>query len=519
MILFFLAIFKPQYSFHSLGEDCIFNQTLDHFSLSDNRFFKQRCFINKNYYRNVSSSPIIVYIGGESSFNPSSIQKGPVVEIANKTHALIAGLEHRFYGESQPFDRLNSTTLRYLTVDQALEDLASFITHLRQTYCFNNTCSVLVVGGSYAGAFSSWFRLYYPHLANYSWSSSGPINIKKIFPEYDISLASTLRKYNESCYSNTKFLLSSYHQIVASQDPQKISEFFNKYSIPDTVDIYSSLSVIYDIFSYAIQYNKRYKLINDYCNQQSGEEPNEQALRDLSTNLLKLLDTTADSLDPFFFDDEDPFGPNAAMRCWTWMTCNELGWFATTAGFKSSFINISYFERMCSALFDNMTIGNIRSVSRRYGGTKPRSTYVVFTQGLDDPWSTVGVESIDPSNSQHLLTIKGGSHCEDLSAESDQDSEDLKTVRAKVVEILSGWLNDECDKKCMMGKCLHDRCFCEEGWSGEYCTIQVVSSIRFWQVAITALVLPVTIMILIGGTAWWLFKRMHEEQFLLSLRY
>lgn len=33
--------------------------------------------------------------------------------------AILFGLEHRFYGESSPFDSLNSTTLPYLTTQQA----------------------------------------------------------------------------------------------------------------------------------------------------------------------------------------------------------------------------------------------------------------------------------------------------------------------------------------------------------------------------------------------------------------
>lgn len=519
IILFFLTIFHHIYKYYSLGKEYTFNQTLDHFSLSDHRTFKQRYFINFDYNRSETNFPIIVYIGGESTFSQTSVEGGSIIQVAKRTHALIAGLEHRFYGKSQPFDRISSEELRYLTVDQALEDLASFVSYLRNTYCPNNTCKVLVVGGSYSGALSSWFRLYYPHLADFSWSSSAPLNIKEKFPEYDASLANTLRSYNESCYSNTKLLLSSYHQIVASQNKQKISEFYNKYSISDEVDLYSSLSVIHDVISYAVQYNKGFHLISDYCIQQSGDEPNEKALRDLSANLLKSLDQTALYLDPFSYTSENPYDDTSSMRCWTWMTCNELGWFSTTAGFLSSFINRSYYDRLCAALFDNITVGNIESVSLRYGGTKPKSSYVVFTHGTSDPWSKVGVESIDSNISQYLFKIKDGSHCEDLKAESSDDSESLRYVRNQVVDILTDWINDQCTKKCSHGTCLHDRCLCDESWSGEFCEIRVVSSIRFWQVTTTAVVIPVVIMILIGGTAWWLFKRMHEEQLLLSLRY
>ncbi|OHS97096.1 hypothetical protein TRFO_09660 [Tritrichomonas foetus] len=586
--LLILSLFlRPPISFRPTGKQGTFTQILDHFSMSDNRRFQQRYFINDIYYRNISSDPIIVDIGGESEYSESSIARGPYKAIASQTHALIAGLEHRFFGKSQPFSDLSAESLKYNTVDQALADIAHFITFLRNKYCYNSTCDVLVIGGSYSGALSSWFRLYYPHLANYSWSSSAPINIKKKFYEYDASIATTLRSFNESCFVNTKLILSSYHKVVESGDQNKIKELRTKFSIPESIDITSVLSILSDVISYAVQYNKNYQIIPGYCVKQSmgnkdkknpifnppqiltkddknfleetnstntvpkqigtsnnhmdininmnmnqndnslGEsfdfsdfgEPDESAFIELYTNVLKILKISVDSLDPFSYKDESIDGPNAAMRSWTWMQCNELGWFSTSAGFKSSFVNFTYYDRMCAELYGNMTIGNISSVSRRYGGANPRSSYVVFTQGTADPWSTMGVQSIESSNSQHLLYIKDGSHCEDLHSDSPDDSPDLTRVRRKVETILIEWLSNKCMKQCNKGMCLHDRCLCDDGWSGEFCTFQVVTSVRFWEIGITALMVPLIIMISIGGTAWWLFRRMQEEQFLLSLHY
>lgn len=504
-----------------MGEEYVFNQTLDHFNPMDHRRFSQRYFLNFRYYRNISSNPIIVYIGGEAEFSPSSIQTGAVIEVAQQTHALIAGLEHRFFGKSQPFSKLNSTNLFYNTVDQALEDLASFITFLRRNFCYNESCNVLVVGGSYSGSLSSWFRLYYPHLANFSWSSSAPLNIKRNFPEYDAKIATVLRKYNESCFENTKLLLSSYHNIVASGNDDMIDDFLGKYNIPDQVDIVSALSMIVDVISYAVQYNKQMQLIEPYCMDASQNDTaiTEKALQDLFSTVLKNLQMTAIDLDPFSYSSEDPEDPQAASRVWTWMQCNELGWLTTSAGFISPYVNLTYNARVCESLFDNMSIGNIESVERRYGLSAPRSTYVIFVHGTDDPWGTVGVQSIDPTNAQHLFYVQGGSHCTDLHAPDQSDSQSLKEVREKVINILVGWIKGKCKKECKQGKCIHDVCYCDQGWSGEFCTYQVVGAIDFWMISVTAMMVPLTILICIGGTAWWLFRRMHEEQFLLSLRY
>ena len=79
-------------------------------------------------------------------------------------------VEHRFYGESQPFDDWSLDSLRYLSSQQALADLAYFLGSINK-----EGNEVLVIGGSYPGAMSAWFRERYPHIAIGSWSSSGVV--------------------------------------------------------------------------------------------------------------------------------------------------------------------------------------------------------------------------------------------------------------------------------------------------------------------------------------------------------
>lgn len=78
--------------------------------------------------------------------------------------------------------------MRYLTIENALEDIASFI-----AYANSNKTDVkiipnakwIVVGGSYAGAVSAWFREKYPDLVVGSWASSAVIHPILNFSDYD----------------------------------------------------------------------------------------------------------------------------------------------------------------------------------------------------------------------------------------------------------------------------------------------------------------------------------------------
>jgi hypothetical protein len=77
-------------------------------------------------------------------------------------------LEHRFYGKSLPFGNQSFTleNLKYLTAEQALNDLAYFITQVTERNMHNVSKSHkwITIGGSYPGALSAWFRSKYPHL-------------------------------------------------------------------------------------------------------------------------------------------------------------------------------------------------------------------------------------------------------------------------------------------------------------------------------------------------------------------
>ena len=77
-------------------------------------------------------------------------------------------LEHRYYGKSLPFGNQSFTVqnLKYLSAEQALNDLAYFISQITQKSMHNvtNNQKWITVGGSYPGALSAWFRLKFRHL-------------------------------------------------------------------------------------------------------------------------------------------------------------------------------------------------------------------------------------------------------------------------------------------------------------------------------------------------------------------
>ena len=57
----------------------------------------------------------------------------------------------------------------------------------------------MVIGGSYPGAMSAWFRSRYPHLAVASWASSAVVQPIVDFQQYDKQTYTSTKKSGDWC--------------------------------------------------------------------------------------------------------------------------------------------------------------------------------------------------------------------------------------------------------------------------------------------------------------------------------
>ena len=103
-------------------------------------------------------------------------------------------MEHRYYGDSQPFDEWTVDNMQYLNSELALADLAYFLETIN-----TNDVPILVIGGSYPGALSAWFRSRYPHIAIGSWASSAVVQPLVDYWNYDEQIYQSTLKSGEWC--------------------------------------------------------------------------------------------------------------------------------------------------------------------------------------------------------------------------------------------------------------------------------------------------------------------------------
>ena len=81
--------------------------------------------------------------------------------IAQQEKAATIVLEHRFYGTSTPFGNLEESSLKYHTIQQAIDDLEYFAKNVKLAMPGGDNVKPgqakwVLMGGSYSGALTSW---------------------------------------------------------------------------------------------------------------------------------------------------------------------------------------------------------------------------------------------------------------------------------------------------------------------------------------------------------------------------
>ena len=171
---------------------------IDHFDPTLNLTYQQRYMVNDRYVSK-KHPPNFLFLGGERNLDTTCLEDwkcrtkhlfiGGVGEIewdymaedfwqwvqwSKDIRARMYVLEHRYYGDSLPFDDTSVASLKYLQTEQVLADMAVFINTMNAKTNDSNPRWILF-GGSYAGNLVAAMRVRYPDLTVGGIASSAPI--------------------------------------------------------------------------------------------------------------------------------------------------------------------------------------------------------------------------------------------------------------------------------------------------------------------------------------------------------
>jgi len=320
-----------------------FTQLADHFAHDSTATWQQKYYMNDAYAAASSPEsppPVHVYIGSEGPLSPNYLMSGLVHDAAKAHSARMVALEHRFYGDSKPTADLSPASLRLLSSQQALADLAAFLTAMGYTDRSKNG-PITVWGGSYGGSLSAWFRLKYPHIAIASLASSAPLEPEVAFYQYYEVVEDALTEFGgATCVSNIRKALVTVEQKLQGGDAAALADDFLLCTAPPSgtsparADVLARETFFYsltDRVADIIQYHKDaaaqniVTLCKDLATQASPYAGLASSMREwLRLRGSKCIDHSyADMVASM---NSTRWG-NGMMRQWTWQTCTEFGFY------------------------------------------------------------------------------------------------------------------------------------------------------------------------------------------------
>ena len=457
----------------------LFDQKLDHLNgYNADETFKQRWYYNDTFWSgNESLGPFIYQLGGEWT-NAGDVVYGFSEEFAQEISGLVITVEHRFYGESFPFDSntsyiRSSNYLGLLSIEQALADYMELLVYLKDTYFNCIDCPVVVLGGSYSGKMSIYSRLKYPWLYDMALGASAPIfldsnGIVNPYEYYEIITNATM-KISENCVD----YIRSGFDVLMSSTPQDITQAIplcTPLSNDVNKGLYELLAQIYQTFA-------------DYS--MSNYPPETSPLKYACQRILKGTQNDGLKIWNRFFETSQtnkgcidlslylPAGINATIHCsdmtgcgsgingesWDYQACTEviqpIGTNNITDMFPAIFSwNMTWMDEHCMSRFNNITNNkNIKASTRQHWleknfGLNPKYFYtkmkyitsnIIFSNGLLDGWSAGG-NKLNLSDTLIAINIPNGAHHSDMLPSNVNDTNDIINARNTEKYYLTKWI-------------------------------------------------------------------------------
>lgn len=380
---------------------------LDHFDFLNHDKFDAKYYINDDHWNPGGVIYVFVTSGGYEN-HQNFLKNGLIHDLASETNGMLLSLEQRFFGYSQTSFNVSLDSLKYLTIDQSLADIAMFIDFIRKNNHGALNSKVVLWGRGYGGSFAVWMRQKYPHLVDAVFASSASLELKFGYPEL---LTNTFDAFNKvggsECGDVITNAMNTIEQAIIDKNLSEVGRKL-KFCSPIELDreenlpnIFSKLSIDASNFISSVSAAE----INNACAKLRGQGNSgvndferfaswyiddfvSNKIPCVEFNYFKSMNRTRSSeIHPFY----------ATSIATHWVFCTQMGsWGVSNGGKGHPFgkrLTEEFFYKRCAEIFSD---GN-RAFDREslkhlfihnnlaHGGLKPEVTHVILTKGELDP--------------------------------------------------------------------------------------------------------------------------------------
>ncbi|KAG8942753.1 hypothetical protein FRC04_003523 [Tulasnella sp. 424] len=488
-----LPVLDPNNGGTSINTSYYFDQLLDHNNPSLGTF-KQRYFFSDEFWTG-QGAPIVLMNPGEQSAEGFQIVLNATTTLVTAVTMSLGGagvvIEHRYWGKSSPYQNLTTANMKYLTVDQAIEDTKYFIENVALPWKKSKSVASdpdsspwVHLGCSYPGVLSAYTQQEYPNLFAAAWASSAPVQAQGDFWQYFEPIEEGMPK---NCSKDMAAAIKTIDQILLQgSDEEKLTlkKSFGLENLEDG-DFGETISITMGDWQ-----DMRATSYND-----TGEDPFFQLCDAIETHPDGKVEMTANgvgmptALDNYakWINEKVANAPNGDCpgqggacystfnyssaqytdwtpdnqldRQWVWMVCTEFGWFqdgdpGNYSSIVSSLVTEEWNLRQCNHMFPNEdgTPGNFTpdtsgNNAAHGGGWNIQANNLFAVNGQFDPWRSASLSSrwapmFRSTPHQQVEVVKGGHHCWDWYLGGAVFNPDVKRVVDLGISTVKGWLEE-----------------------------------------------------------------------------
>ncbi|KAI1204686.1 endoprotease endo-Pro [Annulohypoxylon truncatum] len=418
---------------------------------------------NQTYWYNATSwkgpgSPVVLITPGETAATGYELFLTPQVIsglIAQQVGGAVVLIEHRYWGNSTPYEAQTTKNLQYLTMDQSIADFVHFARTVKLPFDVNGTgisnaskAPWIWSGCSYPGALGAWTESIAPGTFWATHSTSGPVEAIYDFWQYFHGIQQGMPK---NCSKDYSAIIDHVDRVLTLGSPKEktnLKHLFGLQDLSHNDDVGAAISSPIGNWQ-GLDFSSGYSPFYQMCDAIEGFFPNStnstrpsNSTSSCGVGLRKALPNYArwfkskflpgrctglgsgtawpNDLDVGCFDTHNASSPmytdlsqaNPFDRTWQWMTCNDpFSWWQTGAPTNrptlfSRLADPKYFQRQCALSFPregNHTFGSAQGktaaeVNAETKGWKlpeylDAESRVLFVNGEFDPWRAASVAS------------------------------------------------------------------------------------------------------------------------------
>ncbi|KAB5554368.1 serine carboxypeptidase S28 [Coniochaeta sp. 2T2.1] len=440
------------------GGNATFKQLIDHSNPSLGTF-DQWYWWNTTFWKG-PGSPVVLFTPGEAGAAPYGgylTNLTMIGQYAQEIGAATIIFEHRYWGESTPYEVLDNKALQYLTLNNSVYDLVNFARNVKLPFDTNSSSNApqapwIQVGGSYSGALAAWTESIAPGTYWAYHASSAPVEAVYDYWTYFVPIQKGMP---QNCSRDFERIVDYIDGVIAAKNTTEVDRLkilFRLDGLAHDDDFAGALGWPIEEWQ-STQLFSGYSTFYQMCDTIEGvRQPSANGTNQRVSNttvpgiggvgLEKALPNYAawfrNEFLPYFcsdtygyedwqdkysvgcFDTYNTTSPqfrdwsysNTVNRQWYWMLCNEPFFYWQTGApedrptIMSRYVTAEYYQRQCGLFFPT---GSDGGMNYTYGSTLERTaealnawtkgwdltktTRLIWFNGEFDPWRSASVSS------------------------------------------------------------------------------------------------------------------------------